>query len=307
MHPVQNGGVSGSRLPFWISTHQYASNQIEEQIQKLRHFTSVTVYSNMTSKEVAIHRPDWLPDLNTIRKNIAEILRKVVDVVGRYASGFLNTDARNSVRSFILSLPARWASLNTNPASSEANEAHRIMAFASDTSSILRSMQDIFSQALSTAEHWLGTLHRVPFVNSLVPPSRFATATTTTTTTTTTTSTLPGSPFSSPYMDESPENMIGLTPSYYSSTLPPPPPVFSPQSTPSSLLLQPTSSPDWLPSFDTLPVPALTNTHPSAGLRKRPNQTSSVSDSSTVTPIKQEPSSNVSNPVKTNSSKKRRK
>ncbi|KNE69385.1 hypothetical protein AMAG_13750 [Allomyces macrogynus ATCC 38327] len=32
-------------------------------------------------------------------------------------------------------------------------------------------MQDIFGHSLATAEQWLGTLEKVPFVNSLVAPS----------------------------------------------------------------------------------------------------------------------------------------
>lgn len=157
-------------LRYCLEWLQYASQEIEQQIQKLRHLTLSSVYP-MTNTMGLTHQRDWLPDLNTIRKNIAETLRKVVDVVGRYASAFLNNDARNNVRSFILSLPARWASLNADPADSEKGEAQRVMAFASDTASILSSMQDIFSQALATAEQWLGTLQSVPFVNSLVHPA----------------------------------------------------------------------------------------------------------------------------------------
>lgn len=161
---------SMKNLRYCLEWLQFASQEIEQQIQKLRHITLSSVYP-MTHSMGLIHQRDWLPDLNTIRKSIAETLRKVVDVVGRYASAFLNNDARNNVRSFILSLPARWASLNADPADSEKGEAQRVMAFASDTASILSSMQDIFSQALATAEQWLGTLQSVPFVNSIVHPA----------------------------------------------------------------------------------------------------------------------------------------
>jgi hypothetical protein len=42
---------------------------------------------------------------------VAEILKKVVEVVGKYAPVCLPGEARNSVKSFILSLPSRWVSL----------------------------------------------------------------------------------------------------------------------------------------------------------------------------------------------------
>jgi hypothetical protein len=46
--------------------------------------------------------------LINIKRQVAETLRNVVDVVGKYAAHCLPGEARNSVRGFILSLPSRW-------------------------------------------------------------------------------------------------------------------------------------------------------------------------------------------------------
>lgn len=50
--------------------------------------------------------------LATMKRQVAEILKKVVQVVGKYAAVCLPGEARNSVKSFILSLPNRWVSSN---------------------------------------------------------------------------------------------------------------------------------------------------------------------------------------------------
>jgi hypothetical protein len=46
--------------------------------------------------------------LATMKRQVAEILKKVVEVVGKYSAVCLPGEARNSVKGFILSLPSRW-------------------------------------------------------------------------------------------------------------------------------------------------------------------------------------------------------
>jgi Transcription factor Opi1 len=45
--------------------------------------------------------------VNAVKREIVETIRRVVDVVGRYAGYYLPSDSRQSVRSFILDLPSR--------------------------------------------------------------------------------------------------------------------------------------------------------------------------------------------------------
>jgi hypothetical protein len=48
--------------------------------------------------------------LTDVRRDIVHTIRKVVDVVSKYAGGALPEPARGRVRGFILKLPQRWAS-----------------------------------------------------------------------------------------------------------------------------------------------------------------------------------------------------
>ncbi|KAJ3364514.1 hypothetical protein GGF32_001614 [Allomyces javanicus] len=192
-------------LRYCLEWLQYATQQIDAQMTHLRNFllslargtglaltagTSAAAHNQASStsasalSDTAVAARDAMPvvassfpTLAEIKRDLAETLRRVVDVVGRYAGNFLAGDARARVRAFILSLPSRWASLNAPspttpvPNADESREAQRVLTFAAESADVLRSMQDIFGHSLATAEQWLGTLEKVPFVNSLVAPS----------------------------------------------------------------------------------------------------------------------------------------
>ncbi len=51
---------------------------------------------------------DILSVVQNIKNDIVETLKRVVDVVGRYAAAYLPTEARRRVKGFILALPGRW-------------------------------------------------------------------------------------------------------------------------------------------------------------------------------------------------------
>jgi transcriptional repressor OPI1 len=44
-----------------------------------------------------------------VKKNVVNTIRRVVDVVGKYAGGSLPEPAKQKVKGFILSLPGRWS------------------------------------------------------------------------------------------------------------------------------------------------------------------------------------------------------
>jgi transcriptional repressor OPI1 len=44
-----------------------------------------------------------------VKKNVVNTIRRVVDVVGKYAGGSLPDPAKQKVKGFILSLPGRWS------------------------------------------------------------------------------------------------------------------------------------------------------------------------------------------------------
>lgn len=97
---------------------QHATQVIDGQINHLLRFLAklgVSLGSHLSnaigleiSDTVVPANDDLKTLLATMKRQVAEILKKVVEVVGKYAAVCLPGEARNSVKSFILSLPSRW-------------------------------------------------------------------------------------------------------------------------------------------------------------------------------------------------------
>lgn len=51
---------------------------------------------------------DFRSMLQNIKNDIVAILKRVVDVIGKYAAVYLPFEARRRVKGFILALPGRW-------------------------------------------------------------------------------------------------------------------------------------------------------------------------------------------------------
>jgi transcriptional repressor OPI1 len=93
---------------------QYATAHIDAQILILRDFIASLQNppSPSTSTVVSSATPlteHHLKILTSIRRDVVDTIRQVVDVVSKYAGGALPEPARTRVRSFILCLPQRWA------------------------------------------------------------------------------------------------------------------------------------------------------------------------------------------------------
>lgn len=106
---------------------QYATVHIDAQILVLRDFiaslqnphssaspssSGSTALSVSASSPLAEHH---LQTLTTIRRDVVETIRQVVDVVSKYAGGALPEPAKARVRQFILCLPQRWAQAASGP------------------------------------------------------------------------------------------------------------------------------------------------------------------------------------------------
>ncbi|KAL0080574.1 transcription factor Opi1-domain-containing protein, partial [Phycomyces blakesleeanus] len=121
--------------------------------------------------------------LGAIKKEIIDTLRKVVEVVSRYAGSGLPEQAKASVRGFILALPGRWAILNSNtngggigihtildcpttPATnnneSDVHETSiRLLNFGGESIEMLQSVSNVFADTIERAELWLERLRVV--------------------------------------------------------------------------------------------------------------------------------------------------
>ncbi|KAL1928802.1 hypothetical protein VTP01DRAFT_2588 [Rhizomucor pusillus] len=157
---------------YWL---EYATKHIEQQMQLLRNFLVSLAVGSSQSKAVAT--PSTANStLTAIKKEIIDTLRKVVDVVSRYAGTGLPEQAKASVRKFILALPGRWATLSTSstasPASSPAlgpqgapDRVHetsiKLLTFGDESIEMLRSVSTVFSDTIERAELWLQRLRVV--------------------------------------------------------------------------------------------------------------------------------------------------
>lgn len=99
-------------LKYCLQWLQYATAHIEHQITILRDLIVKLNHGELDMSGTAVQ------NLTYIKGDVVNTIRGVVDVIGKYAGSALPEPARNSVKAFILSLPARWATVNRSSAAS---------------------------------------------------------------------------------------------------------------------------------------------------------------------------------------------
>ncbi|KAF8225743.1 Opi1-domain-containing protein [Tricholoma matsutake] len=115
---LEAGGLSAAlseenmrRLKYCLQWLQYATAHIDAQILILRDFTAslqpLPQHAQLPRTHPISHA--HMRTLTTVRRDIVQTIRQVVDVVSQYAGGALPEPARGRVRGFILELPQRWA------------------------------------------------------------------------------------------------------------------------------------------------------------------------------------------------------
>lgn len=97
-------------LKYCLQWLQYATAHIEHQITILRDLIVKLNHGELDMSGTAVQ------NLTNIKGDVVNTIRGVVDVIGKYAGSALPEPARNSVKAFILSLPARWATVNRSSA-----------------------------------------------------------------------------------------------------------------------------------------------------------------------------------------------
>ncbi|KAI1314688.1 hypothetical protein EDD11_001857 [Mortierella claussenii] len=168
-------------LKYCLQWLQYAVHHIDHQIGLLRAFL-VSLASPSQNTEIV---PSTAAStLASIKKEVVDTLRKVINIVSRYAGACLPDHAKISVRQFILSMPVRWATLNNESvpstpigspslgpvdrspedivALSETSErATRVLVLANESSDMLKSVATIFKDSVDKAENWMDKLRYV--------------------------------------------------------------------------------------------------------------------------------------------------
>ncbi|KAG0342957.1 hypothetical protein BG004_005532 [Podila humilis] len=168
-------------LKYCLQWLQYAVQHIDHQIGLLRAFL---VSLANPSQETAMVPSNAASTLASIKKEVVETLRKVINVVSRYAGACLPDQAKINVRQFILSMPVRWATLNNEsvPATpigspslrpsdrrpeevaalNETSErATKVLVLAHESSDMLKSVASIFKDSVDKAENWMDKLRYV--------------------------------------------------------------------------------------------------------------------------------------------------
>ncbi|KAE8212849.1 hypothetical protein CF327_g3557 [Tilletia walkeri] len=110
---VTAGGLSAAMsnesmksLKYCLHWLQYATARIEHQITILRDTMVKLNHGELDLSSPAVQ------NLTMIKGDVVTTIKGVVDVIGKYAGIALPEQARRSVKAFVLSLPARWASVN---------------------------------------------------------------------------------------------------------------------------------------------------------------------------------------------------
>ncbi|KAK4515780.1 uncharacterized protein ATC70_010734 [Mucor velutinosus] len=175
-------------LRYCLSWLQYAMQHIDQQMNLLRSFL-VSLATGSSNAATTAKRDVAIVDeksntLAKIKKEIVDTLRKVVEVVSKYAGSGLPEQAKASVRAFILQLPSRWAILNNTRQTSPSNSPHvgpvadsqqqplhetsiKLLDFGGESIEMLNSVSIVFSDTIERAELWIKRL-KVVGVNSTV-------------------------------------------------------------------------------------------------------------------------------------------
>ncbi|KAG2205641.1 hypothetical protein INT47_007997, partial [Mucor saturninus] len=146
-------------LRYCISWLQYAMQHIDGQMNLLRSFL-VSLATGSSKSNALVNNESTLAN---IKKEIVDTLRKVVEVVSKYAGSGLPEQAKASVRAFILQLPSTWAQLhNKTQAEQDAQPLHetsiKLLDFGGESLVMLKSVSIVFSDTIERAELWLKRL-----------------------------------------------------------------------------------------------------------------------------------------------------
>lgn len=149
-------------LRYCISWLQYAMQHIDQQMNLLRSFL-VSLATGSSKTATVVVKADDASTLASIKKEIVDTLRKVVEVVSKYAGSGLPEQAKASVRAFILQLPSTWALVhNKSQAEQDAQPLHetsiKLLDFGGESIVMLKSVSIVFSDTIERAELWLKRL-----------------------------------------------------------------------------------------------------------------------------------------------------
>jgi hypothetical protein len=96
-------------------------------------------------------------------ENIMKTLKHVVNQISEYAGGALPENARNFVRTQLMSLPQRWRVVSGEPTAAESEtskSAQRMIGFAKEGLDMITQVSSVMKATLESAEKWLERVGR---------------------------------------------------------------------------------------------------------------------------------------------------
>ena len=158
------------------SAAQYATAHLDHEILVLRDFIA-SLSPSAAQEGAVINASEAAQTLTNIKREVVETIRRVVDVVSKYAGAALPEHAKRFVRHSILSLPAKWtrtvqqrdvqqqqqhlqgAQQPMSALTAQTQEAaERVLSFAVESLDMLRGVTHIFGDSVERAEAWVSSL-----------------------------------------------------------------------------------------------------------------------------------------------------
>ncbi|KAJ2483372.1 transcriptional regulator opi1 [Coemansia sp. RSA 2131] len=196
---IDNAGAEDSRRGWGVGSlvataRERAVAYREDSMRRLKYCLDWVVYATallhqymgelgrvLDGLHAGRHEPAAASWVGRARRDVVDTVRRAVGVVSQYAGAVLPGEARRHVRSLILGLPGRWATVEggapsssgsvsevspmTSPRSRAADDttpahiqatARRTLAFATESFYMLDSVRNVFSNLHANAERWIG-------------------------------------------------------------------------------------------------------------------------------------------------------
>ena len=156
-------------LRFCLQWLRWANGRLGEAIQNLKmlmdrygsgdHSPHLTMQDDRERHQAAI-----TARIATLKKDVLETIKQVVNIVSQYAGGALPENARNLVHRHLTSLPQRFSIANANHVEGGDNEteksAGRVMLLAQEGLDMMTQVSRVVNDTLVSAEGWCEKLGR---------------------------------------------------------------------------------------------------------------------------------------------------
>ncbi|PYH88997.1 clock controled protein (Ccg-8) [Aspergillus ellipticus CBS 707.79] len=156
-------------LQYCLTWLRWANGRLDKAIDTLKSALKEWDNSQQNGESTGASNATLLTQrIQGVKEDVLTTLKRVVDIVSKYAGGALPENARNLVRRHLTSLPHRFQVASTsNPppdssaASSDATvSAHRILVLAEEGLDMMSQVNRVVNDTLVSAELWCERLGR---------------------------------------------------------------------------------------------------------------------------------------------------